>query len=63
MHNGDYNLDACLILDARHEALDENPDDVTGTCQVCGYADGFRDDGWGHFTLASVDYVKANERF
>lgn len=58
-----YNLAACRILDARHEAVDECPDSPEGTCAICGYADGFRQDGWGHYTLASVEYVNTYEHF
>lgn len=56
---GEYNLSACRILDAHHQAEDEDPDDPTGTCKVCGFADGWRPDGaagsgFHHYTMASV---------
>lgn len=63
MTNPDYNLAACLILDGRHAAVDEDPDEPTGTCAICGYADGWRDDGWGHYTLASVEYAREHQTF
>jgi hypothetical protein len=51
MSNPDYVLTASLVLDAHHEA----GDDGDGCCPACLFASGYRDDGWGHFTWASVD--------
>jgi hypothetical protein len=52
MSNPDYVLTASLVLDAHHAA--DDPDDE-GTCNVCHYAAGHRDDAYGHYTWASVD--------
>lgn len=56
---GECNLAACLLLDSDHRA--EDPDDVTGSCIVCGYGVAMPDDtsSLRHYTLATVTEVHA----
>jgi hypothetical protein len=64
LERGEYNLLACRILDAHHQAIDDNPDDPDGTCAICGYAVGWRNDPidesarFLHYTFAGKREVR-----
>jgi hypothetical protein len=65
LHAGEFDMLGCRILDAHHQAVDENPDDPEGTCAICGFADGWRHDPideparFLHYTQASKGEARA----